>query len=99
MKKPLLLAAALLLAATPAVAQQSTESPAGDQPAVTQPSTSTYAAPQALAPSLFVSREEIQARVAAAEAEREGAQIGSQSFWYLVAAVALGVLIAILLAD
>ena len=37
--------------------------------------------------------------VAAAEAEREGAQIGSTSWWYTVLAVALGVLIAMLLLD
>ena len=99
MKKLLVVAAALLLAA-PAAAQQAVETPSGDQPAVTQVvAAQEQEAQQDLAPTLFVSRAEIQQRVAAMEAERNGAQIGSQSFWYLVAAIALGVLIALLLLD
>ncbi|HEU0014281.1 MAG TPA: hypothetical protein VFQ45_11390, partial [Longimicrobium sp.] len=50
-------------------------------------------------PSIHVTREEIRAQVAANEAARSGEQIGSQSFWYLVAAIALGVIIATLLLD
>jgi uncharacterized protein YcfL len=92
MKKLLVAAAAALLAAAPAAAQ---ESPSGDQAVVEQASVQ-----QAAAPSIFVSRAEIQQRVAAMEAERNGesAQM-NQSFWYLVAAIALGVLVALLLAD
>jgi Spy/CpxP family protein refolding chaperone len=100
MKKLLVLAAAALLAAVPAAAQQ-VESPAGDQPAVQQVATAQEdAQQQAATPSIFVSREQIQQRVAAMEAERNGesAQM-NQSFWYLVAAIALGVLVALLLAD
>jgi uncharacterized protein YcfL len=96
MKKLLVLAAAALLAAAPAAAQ---ESPSGDQAVVEQVSVQQEAQ-EAAAPSIFVSRTEIQQRVAAMEAERNGesAQM-NQSFWYLVAAIALGVLIALLLAD
>src|SRR5688500_7301704 len=99
MKKLLVLAAALLLAAAPAAAQQTAEAPAGDEAVVEQLSQTPSAASQTLAPSLVVSREEIQARVLAAEEERNSAQIGGQSFWYLVAAIALGVLVALLLVD
>ena len=94
MKKALVLAAALTLAATPAVAQQSAQSPSGDAPAVQ----SAVATPSA-APTIWVSQDEIRQRVAAAEAERENAQIGSSSWWYMVAAIALGVLIALLILD
>lgn len=97
MKKLLVLAAATLLAAAPAAAQ---ESPSGDQAVVEQVASVQQEAQQAATPSIFVSRAEIQQRVAALEAERNGesAQM-NQSFWYLVAAIALGVLIALLLAD
>ncbi|HEU0301171.1 MAG TPA: hypothetical protein VFR37_17025 [Longimicrobium sp.] len=96
MKKLLVLAAALLVAA-PAAAQQS---PGSDQPAEQQSLVAqAQEATQAATPSIFVSRAEIQQRVAAMEAEREGAQAGSGSFLYMVAAIALGVLIALLLID
>ena len=99
MKKLLVLAAAALLAAAPAAAQQ-VESPSGDQPAVQQVATPQEDSREQAAPSIFVSREQIQQRVAAMEAERNGenAQM-NQSFWYLVAAIALGVLVALLLID
>lgn len=92
MKKALVLAAALALAATPAAAQESAVStaPVQHQSAV---------AVSAPAPSLFVSRDEIRQRVAANEAERAGAQVGSSNWWYTVAAVAVGVIIALLLID
>lgn len=99
MKKLLVLAAAVLLAA-PAAAQQA-QSPSGDQALIEQAATVQQdAQQQAATPSIFVSRQEIQQRVAAMEAERNGesAQM-NQSFWYLVAAIALGVLIALLLAE
>ncbi len=93
MKKLLVLAAAALLSAAPAAAQQAT-----DAPAETAPTTSAPAA-QTVAPSLFVSQDEIRQRVAAAEAQREGAQVGSSNFWYTVAAIALGIIIASLLLN
>jgi uncharacterized lipoprotein YajG len=92
MKKILVLAAALALAAAPAAAQESRS----DAPVVQQQSAVASTAP---APSIFVSQDEIRQRVAASEAEREGAQVGSQSWWYTVAAVAVGVIIALLLID
>lgn len=100
MKKLLVLAAAALLAAAPATAQQDAQSPNGDQATIEQvaaPQENTQPVP---APSIFVSREEIQQRVAAQEAAKNGesAQM-NQSFWYLVAAIALGVLIALLLVE
>lgn len=94
MKKALVLAAALTLAAAPAVAQEAAQSPSGDAPTVQ----SALATPAA-APTIWVSQEEIRQRVAAAEAERENAQIGSSQWWYMVAAIALGVLIALLILD
>lgn len=93
MKKLLVLAAAALLSAAPAAAQQTMDAPAETTPATTAP------AAQTVAPSLFVSQDEIRQRVAAAEAQREGAQIGSSNFWYMVAAIALGIIIASLLLN
>jgi curli biogenesis system outer membrane secretion channel CsgG len=92
MKKVLVLAAALALAATPAAAQQSA-APVASAQAQSAVVTTTQA------PSIFVSQDEIRQRVAAAEAEREGAQLGSSNWWYTVAAIALGVVIALLLID
>ena len=91
MKKALVFAAALALAATPAAAQQAAPSQAPVQAA-------SVVAPSAAAPSIWVSQEEIRQRVAAAEAERETAQMGN-NFWYTVLAVALGVIVAALLLD
>jgi uncharacterized lipoprotein YajG len=90
MKTLLVLAAAALLSAAPAAAQQTMDAPAETAPATTAP------AAQTAAPSLFVSQDEIRQRVAAAEAQRENAQM-STSFWYMVAAIALGIIIASLL--
>jgi uncharacterized lipoprotein YajG len=89
MKKLLAMAAALVLAATPAAAQQAASAPA--QPVAQQ------AAVQPGMPSIFVSQDEIRQKVAANEAALAGAQVGSQSWWYLVAAIAVGVIIAALL--
>lgn len=88
MKKLLAMAAALVLAATPAAAQQSASAvqPVAQQQAV-QPGM----------PSIFVSQDEIRQKVAANEEALSGAQVGSQSWWYLVAAIAVGVIIAALL--
>lgn len=99
MKKLLVLAAAALLAAAPAAAQQA-QAPS-DQTVIEQVATVQQdAQQQPVTPSIFVSRQEIQQRVAAMEAERNGESVQmNQSFWYLVAAIALGVLVALLLAD
>jgi xanthine dehydrogenase molybdopterin-binding subunit B len=103
MRKVLILAAALALSAGPALAQQAQDVAAPQQPAVTQlaPAQAQPAeAPVKAAPSIHVSTDEIRRQVQLAEEQRTGEkQIGGQSFWYLVAAIALGVLIAILIAD
>ena len=89
MKKALALAAALVLAASPAVAQEAPSSPAAQ---------SAVAAPAA-APSIWVSQEEIRQRVAASEELRENAQLDNTQWWYLVAAIALGVILPSLILD
>ena len=88
MKKLLAAAAALVLAATPAAAQQSAAAQA--QPAQQQ------SAVQPAAPSIWVTRDEIRQRVAANEAALNEAQPGNQNWWWMVAAVAIGVIIAAL---
>ncbi|HEX2210916.1 MAG TPA: hypothetical protein VHG93_24745 [Longimicrobium sp.] len=99
MKKLLVLAAAALLAAAPAAAQQA-QLPSGDQAAVVEQVATPQETQQApVTPSIHVSREQIQQRVAAMEGERNGTAQMNQSFWYLVAAIALGVLVALLLVD
>jgi anti-sigma factor RsiW len=98
MKMLTVLAAAALLAAAPAAAQQA--APSGDQAVVEQAAVQQEVQQAPVAPSIFVSREAIQQRVAALEAERSGEAVQmNQSFWYLVAAIAIGVLVALLLAD
>ncbi len=89
MKKLLAAVAALVLAATPAAAQQSASAPA--QPVAQQNDV------QPGMPSIFVSQEEIRQKVAANEEALGNAQVGSQSWWYLVAAIAVGVIIAALI--
>ncbi|HEX8395515.1 MAG TPA: hypothetical protein VF665_24400 [Longimicrobium sp.] len=93
MKKFLVLAASLLLAATPAAAQQSVSDAA---PTVAAP---VVTAAPAVEAQLFPTRDEVRQRVAAAEARRAHAPMGSSDWWYTVAAVALGVIIALLLLD
>lgn len=96
MRKVLVLVAALTLCSVPATAQQSL------QPAPAQaPAAQSAPAEHVTTPSLHVSREQIDARLRQMETAKNGdsEQVGSQSFWYLVAAIALGVLIAILIAD
>ena len=104
MRKVLILAAALVLCAGPALAQQQADAAA--TPA--QVAVKAAQAPQADAPaqsvpqpSLFLTTEQIRQQVQAAEAEREGrdAQVGSASWWYLIAAIAIGIIIAALLLD
>lgn len=103
MRKALILTAALAMFAGPALAQQSHDAAAAEPTAVTAAAEApaAQAAEQALpAPSIHVSTETIRQQVQLAEAQRaDKAQIGSQSWIYLVAAIAVGVLIAILLAD
>lgn len=96
MKKYLVLAASLMLAASPAAAQQSTS----DAPAVvTAPAAAAVTTAPSAEAQLFPTRDEVRQRVAEAEAKHARAPMGSQDWWYTVAAVALGVIIALLLLD
>jgi curli biogenesis system outer membrane secretion channel CsgG len=97
MRKVLVLAAALTLCSVPAAAQQQSLQPA---PAAA-PAAQSAPAEHVPTPSLYVSREQIDARLRQVEAAKNGEseQIGSQSWWYLVLAIAVGVLIAVIIAD
>ncbi|HEU4453099.1 MAG TPA: hypothetical protein VFR81_08560 [Longimicrobium sp.] len=105
MRKVLILAAALAMFAGPALAQQqSRDAAAATEPAAAvtavQASSAQPAEAARPAPSIHVSNETIRQQVQLAEAQRaDKAQIGGQSWWYLVAAIAVGVLIAVLIAD
>ena len=104
MRKVLILAAALAMFAGPALAQQQSQEAAATEPAAAvtavQPSSAQPAEAARPAPSIHVSNETIRQQVQLAEAQRaDKAQIGGQSWWYLVAAIAVGVLIAVLIAD
>ncbi len=97
MRKVLVLAAALTLCSVPAAAQQQSLQPAPAAAPVAQSAPAEHVP----APSLYVSREQIDARLRQVEAAKNGdsEQIGSQSWWYLVLAIAVGVLIAVVIAD
>ena len=93
MRKMLITAAALLLCAAPAAAQQAAVAPEPAQPA-------QAAGPQApRAPALFPTTDEVRQQVRANESRlgREQAPIGNRDWWYLVAAIAIGVIIAAVL--
>jgi len=100
MRKVLILAAALALSAGPALAQQQQSIAQPEQQAAVVAEKPAPAAQQAEAPAkptLYVSNDEIRRQVQAAEEARaDKKQIGSQSWWYLVAAIAVGVIIAAL---
>jgi hypothetical protein len=93
MRKVLIPAAALMLCAVPAAAQQA-------QPQVTD---AVVPAPAAMADapseprqmSLYPTTEQVKSEVRAAESARhDTAPLGSKDWWYVVAAVAVGVIIA-----
>lgn len=104
MRKVLILAAALVLCAGPALAQQQADAAATAAQVAVKPAQApqadapTQPAPQ---PSLFLTTEQIRQQVQAAEAQREGreAQLGSANWWYLVLAIAIGVIVAALVLD
>jgi len=92
MRKMLIPVAALLLCAAPAAAQQAATQP---EPAPA-PRVEEQPAPKSAA--LYPTSEEVRQQVRANE-ERLGQQappIGNKDWWYLVAAVAIGVIIAAL---
>ena len=93
MRKVLIPVAALLLCAAPARAQQSV--------AQTEPAPAAQAEEQA-APktvALYPTQDEVRQQVRANEERlgHEKAPIGNRDWWYLVAAIAVGVIIAALL--
>jgi hypothetical protein len=83
MKKLLAPAAALLLVASPATAQQAVEAP-GPQQNVQETRT----------PTVHVSRAEVKQAVQANEDRLNRAQVTSTNWWWLVAAIAVGVIVA-----
>ena len=106
MRKVLILTAALVLCAGQAVAQQSDAVAPAAHPAAVRaapaPAPTAVEAPAQRAPSVYVSTEEVRSQVLRADQERakeEGAQVGSRSWLYLVAAIAVGVIVALVLLD
>jgi hypothetical protein len=90
--------AALMIAAAPAAAQQKqalqsdvASAPTTEQVTPAEPKTESQA------PSLYVSRDQIDAQLRAQQ--KTNSQMGQHDFLYVVAAVALGVIIAALLLD
>ncbi|HYH80505.1 MAG TPA: hypothetical protein VEX86_11935 [Longimicrobium sp.] len=93
MRKLIIPAAALLFCATPAAAQQVQAS----QDAAPLSAAQTDAPKAAQEPSLYPSTEQVKADVQQNE-ERLGQreQVGNRQWWYLVAAIAVGVIVAAL---
>ena len=93
MRKVLIPVAALLLCAAPAKAQQTAvqADPAPAAQAVEQSAART--------PALYPTTDEVRQQVRANESRlaQEKAPIGNKDWWYLVAAIAVGVIIAALL--
>lgn len=92
MRKVLLTAAALVLCAAPVRAQQALSANSDAAPAsarMAEPAT-------ARTPALYPSTDQVRRDVAVAESKRV-APLGSKDWWYLVAAVAVGVIIAAIL--
>jgi curli biogenesis system outer membrane secretion channel CsgG len=93
MRKVLIPVAALLLCAAPAVAQQAAVQP--------EPAAAAQAEEQAApkTPALYPTTDEVRQQVRANEARlaEQKAPIGNRDWWYLVAVIAVGVIIAALL--
>ena len=101
MRKMLIPVAALVLCAAPAAAQQSAA--VVPEPVAAAPAAPVQAEKQQAprAPALYPTTDEVRQQVRANE-ERLGHQqapLGSKDWWYLVAAVAIGVIIAVLLVS
>jgi hypothetical protein len=96
MRKMLVLLGALVLCATPAAAQ--TSGPAA--PAET-PAAEVERAQTTTAPSLFPTTDEVREQVRAVEEGRESRSrdMSQRDFLYLVAAIAVGVIIAAVVLD
>jgi hypothetical protein len=92
MRKVLLTAAALVLCAAPVHAQQALSASSAAAPTTVQMAEPT----SARTASLYPSTDAVRRDVAVAESKRV-APLGSRDWWYLVAAVAVGVIIAAIL--
>jgi hypothetical protein len=89
--------AALVLAAAPAAAQQkqSLQEPLPTAAPVAQ--TESPAVPRS--PTLSVSREQIDAQLKVDPAQRASSQMTQRDFLYLVAAIAIGIIVAAVVLD
>lgn len=90
---------ALLLCAAPLAAQEQSAAAAPPAPASAQPAEpapGAQPATEAPKPTLEVTREEWRQTFREQDAREERAQagVGSRGWWYLVAAIAVGVIIA-----
>jgi hypothetical protein len=92
MKKLLVPVAALMLAATPAFGQQALEAPRAPSPA--QQTAVQQPAQETRTPTVHVTRAEVRQAVQANEERRAGAQVTNTNWWWLVAAIAVGVIVA-----
>ena len=101
MRKMLIPVAALVLCAAPAAAQQSAA--VTPEPAAVAPATAVQAEKQQAprAPALYPTTDEVRQQVRANESRlaQEKAPIGNRDWWYLVAAIAVGVIVALILLD
>jgi curli biogenesis system outer membrane secretion channel CsgG len=93
MRKVLIPVAALLLCAAPAAAQQVAAAPEPAAPA----QAAEQQAPRT--PALYPTTDEVRQQVRANEQRlgHQQAPIGTKDWWYLVAAIAIGVIIAAVL--
>jgi hypothetical protein len=102
MRKVIWTAAVLALCAAPAAAQQIEKSPFTPAPAATEQTAESKKEPvsEDATPSLRVTPEQADATIRAVAQERnqDKQQLGT-NFWYTVAAVAIGVILAMLLLD
>ena len=98
MRKMLVLLGALVLCATPAAAQTSGPSAPDEATATAQVERTQTTTP---APSLFPTTDEVREQVRAREEGRESrsAAMNQRDFLYLVAAIAIGIIIAAVVLD
>ena len=102
MRKVIWTAAVLALCAAPAAAQQIEKSPFTPAPAANEQAAESKKEPvsEDATPSLRVTPEPADATIRAVTEERnQGKQQRGTNFWYTVAAIALGIIIAALLLD
>ena len=102
MRKVIWTAAVLALCAAPAAAQQIEKSPFTAAPAATEQPAEPKKEPASenATPSLRVTPEQADATIrAVAEERNQGKQQLGTNFWYTVAAIALGIIIAALLLN